>query len=35
VYDNGPLVRQHGTLAFGVALSWVFAESSERVPDEH
>jgi outer membrane scaffolding protein for murein synthesis (MipA/OmpV family) len=35
VYDNSPLVRQHGTLAFGVALSWVFAESSERVPDEH
>lgn len=34
VYDNSPLVRQHGTLAFGFALSWVFAESSERVPGE-
>jgi outer membrane protein len=33
VYDNSPLVRQHGTLAFGFAVSWVFAESSERVPD--
>lgn len=35
VYDNSPLVRQHGTLAFGFAVSWVFAESSERVPDEN
>jgi outer membrane scaffolding protein for murein synthesis (MipA/OmpV family) len=35
VYDNSPLVRQHGTLAFGFALSWVFAESTERVPDEN
>jgi len=35
VYDKSPLVRKHGTLAFGFALSWVFAESSERVPDEN
>jgi len=35
VYDNSPLVRQHGTLAFGFALSWVFATSSERVADEN
>jgi MipA family protein len=34
VYDNSPLVRKHGTLAFGFALSWIFATSSERVPDE-
>lgn len=35
VYDNSPLVRQHGTLAVGFALSWVFAASTERVPDEN
>jgi outer membrane scaffolding protein for murein synthesis (MipA/OmpV family) len=35
VYDNSPLVRKHGTLAFGFAVSWVFATSSERVPDEN
>jgi hypothetical protein len=35
VYDNSPLVRKHGTLAAGFAVSWVFAESSERVPDEN
>ena len=26
VYDDSPLVRKHGTLAFGFALSWVFAD---------
>jgi len=35
VYDGSPLVRQHGTLAFGFAVSWVFAQSTERVPDEY
>jgi MipA family protein len=35
VFDNSPLVRKHGTLAFGFALSWVFAASGERVPDEN
>jgi len=35
VYDDSPLVRKHGTLAFGVAVSWVFAASTEQVPDEH
>lgn len=35
VYDGSPLVRQHGTLAFGIAVSWVFAQSTERVPDEY
>jgi outer membrane scaffolding protein for murein synthesis (MipA/OmpV family) len=33
-FENSPLVRQRDTLAFGVAVSWVFATSSERVPDE-
>jgi outer membrane scaffolding protein for murein synthesis (MipA/OmpV family) len=35
VYDPSPLVRKYGTLAFGFALSWVFAASSERVPDDN
>jgi len=35
VYDGSPLVRKHGTLAFGFAVSWVFAASTERVPDEY
>jgi len=35
VYDNSPLVRKHGTLAFGFALSYVFAASEQRVPDEN
>ena len=35
VYDNSPLMRKHGTLAFGFAASWVFAESTEQVPDEN
>ena len=34
VFEDSPLVRKRGTLAFGAALSWVFAASSERVPDE-
>ena len=34
VYDNSPLVRKHGTLAFGFAVSWVFAASTDRVPDD-
>jgi outer membrane scaffolding protein for murein synthesis (MipA/OmpV family) len=33
VYDGSPLVRKHGTLAGGFALSWVFAESEQRVPE--
>ena len=33
-FDDSPLVRKNDTLAFGVALSWVFSESSQRVPDE-
>jgi outer membrane scaffolding protein for murein synthesis (MipA/OmpV family) len=32
-FDDSPLVRKHGTLAFGFAVSWVFATSSQRVPD--
>jgi len=35
VYDGSPLVRQHGTLAFGFVVSWVFAQSTEQVPDEN
>ena len=35
VYDNSPLVRKHGTLAAGFAVSWVFAASDQRVPDEN
>ena len=32
-FVDSPLVRQRGSLAFGTALSWVFANSSQRVPD--
>jgi outer membrane scaffolding protein for murein synthesis (MipA/OmpV family) len=35
VYDGSPLVRKHGTLAVGFAVSWVFAASAEQVPDEN
>jgi len=34
-FEDSPLVRRHDTLAFGVGVSWVFATSSQRVPDEH
>jgi outer membrane scaffolding protein for murein synthesis (MipA/OmpV family) len=33
-FHDSPLVRQRETVAFGIALSWVFAESDQRVPDE-
>ena len=33
-FDDSPLVRRNETLAVGLALSWVFAESEQRVPDE-
>jgi outer membrane scaffolding protein for murein synthesis (MipA/OmpV family) len=33
-FEGSPLVRQRDNLAFGVAVSWVFATSNERVPDE-
>ncbi|HET9207760.1 MAG TPA: MipA/OmpV family protein, partial [Burkholderiaceae bacterium] len=33
-FDDSPLVRKHDTVAFGIAVSWVFAESGQRVPDE-
>lgn len=33
-FDDSPLVRKRGTLAFGVALSWVFAQSGQRVTRE-
>ena len=35
VYDNSPLVRKHGTLAVGFAVSYVFAASAQQVPDEN
>lgn len=35
VYETSPLVRRPRTLAFGVALSWVFAASAQQVSDEH
>jgi hypothetical protein len=35
VYDGSPLVRKHGTLAAGFALSYVFAASTQQVPDEN
>lgn len=34
-FAQSPLVRQHGTMAWGVGLSWVFASSSQRVADDH
>ena len=33
-FDDSPLVRKHGTLAFGIAVSWVFATSSQKVSRE-
>jgi len=33
-FEDSPLVRKRGTLAFGVALSWVFAQSGQRVSRE-
>lgn len=33
-FEDSPLVRRRDTLAFGVALSWVFATASQRVPGE-
>jgi len=34
-FDDSPLVRKHDTVAFGFAISWVFATSSQRVPGEN
>jgi outer membrane scaffolding protein for murein synthesis (MipA/OmpV family) len=34
VFDDSPLVRRREHLSFGVALSWVFAASSRRVPED-
>jgi outer membrane protein len=33
-FHDSPLVRQRETVAFGIAVSWIFAESDQRVPDE-
>jgi outer membrane scaffolding protein for murein synthesis (MipA/OmpV family) len=33
-FEDSPLVRKRDTLAFGVALSWVFATSDQRVSHE-
>lgn len=33
-FVNSPLVRQHANGSVGAALAWVFATSSQRVPDE-
>ena len=33
-FDDSPLVRKRQTLAFGFAISWVFAQSGRRVPSE-
>jgi outer membrane protein len=33
-FHDSPLVRQRETVAFGIAVSWIFAESDRRVPDE-
>jgi len=33
-FHDSPLVRQRETVAFGIAVSWVFAESGQKVPDE-
>jgi outer membrane scaffolding protein for murein synthesis (MipA/OmpV family) len=33
-FEDSPLVRRRETLAFGVALSWVFATSNQRVSSE-
>jgi outer membrane scaffolding protein for murein synthesis (MipA/OmpV family) len=34
VFEPSPLVKQRHNLSFGLALSWVFKVSDERVPDE-
>ena len=34
-FEPSPLVRRHDTVAFGFAVSYVFATSSEQVSDEH
>jgi len=33
-FEDSPLVRKRETLAFGLAVSWVFAQSGQRVPRE-
>jgi outer membrane scaffolding protein for murein synthesis (MipA/OmpV family) len=33
-FEDSPLVRRRDTVAFGFAVSWVFATSSQRVPSE-
>lgn len=33
-FDDSPLVRKRGTLAFGFAISWVFAQSGQMVSRE-
>jgi MipA family protein len=33
-FEDSPLVRRRETVAFGFAVSWVFATSSQRVPSE-
>lgn len=33
-FEDSPLIRQRDNLAFGVGLSWVFARSTQRVPDD-
>jgi len=33
-FEASPLVRKHDTVAFGLAVSWVFAESRQRVSRE-
>jgi len=33
VFDSSPLVRRRDNLAFGVAVSWIFARSSALVPE--
>jgi outer membrane protein len=33
-FEDSPLVRKRGTLAFGLAVSWVFAQSGQRVQRE-
>ncbi len=33
-FESSPLVRQHGTVAYGVAVSWVFGASEQKVLSE-
>jgi hypothetical protein len=33
-FDDSPLVRKRDTVAFGFAVSWVFAQSGQRVARE-